>query len=340
MLHILYGPDSFSRTEAITALKHTLDTDGMLASNTNVLDAKALTFGQLTMICDAAPFLAAARLVVVDGLLARAGGRVARRGRGGAAAKLPEEWQALPAYVAAMPPTTALVLSDGDVPAENGLLEALAEHGRVRNFPRMPARALEGWIMQRAKAARVTLEPAAAKLLAESAPQDVSDGGEWHALWGLVNDLEKLSLFAGDRPVSAEDVRRLTPAAADTNVFAFVDAVVERRGDEAVRRLTGLLFAGQPPPVLLAMLARGFRQLVLYSDLAAAGARPEEIARRLNVRPEWRVQRLREQAARYRPQRLATIYDRILAADRSIKRGEADETAALELLTAELAALA
>lgn len=340
MLHILYGPDSFSRTEALTALKRGLDTDGMLASNTNVLEAKSLTLGHLTMICDAAPFLAAARLVVVDGLLARAGGRTARRGRGGAAAKLPEEWQDLPAYVAGMPATTTLVLMDGELPAESSLLAALAEHGRARNFPRMPARALESWIVQRAKSARVTLEPAAVKRLAESAPQDLSDGGEWHALWGVVNDLEKLSLFAGDRPVSSDDVRRLTPAAADTNVFAFVDAVVERRGDEAVRRLNDLLFAGQPPPVLLTMLARGYRQLVLYADLAATGARPEEIARRLGVRPEWRVQRLRDQAARYRPQRLAAIYDRILAADRSVKRGEADETAALELLTAELAALA
>ena len=34
----------------------------------------------------------------------------------------------------------------------------------------------------------------------------------------------------------------------------------------------------------------------------------------------------------------AQTYDRILQADRSIKRGETDETTALELLTAELAA--
>ena len=339
MLHILYGPDSFSRAEALAALKKSLDTDGMLASNTTPLEAKSLTLAHLQMVCDALPFLAANRLVIVEGLLARLSGRPSGRARrGGGAASLPEEWKALPDLVTRMPPTTTLALVEGDLPAETPLLVALAEHGRARNFPRMPARALEGWIAQRAKARGITLEPAALRLLAESAPQETGEDGNWHALWNVTNDLEKLALYAGTRPVTADDVRGLVAAAADTNVFAFVDAVVERRGEEALRRLTDLLMAGQPAPVLLTMLVRGYRQLVLYADLAAAGSRPEEIGRRLNL-PRWQLDRLTRQAARYQPPRLAAIYDRILHADRSVKRGDADETAAIELLTAELAAV-
>jgi DNA polymerase III subunit delta len=341
VLHIFYGPDSFSRGEALTALKKSLDTDGMLASNTNVLEAKSLTPQHLQMVCDALPFLAANRLVVVEGLLARLSGGTARRGRrgaGGTATRLPEEWAALPEMVGRMPPTTALVLLDGDLPADAPVVAALAEQGRVRTFPRLPARALEGWIAQRATALGIALDGDALRLFAESVSQETGEDGQWHALWGVVNDLEKLSLYAGRRPVSAEDVRRLVPATADTNVFAYVDAVIERRGGEALRRLSDLLFAGQPAPVLLTMLVRGYRQLVLYVDLAAAGLRPEEIGRRLHLQ-RWALDRLARQAARYRPQRLAAIYDRILQADRSIKRGEADETAALELLTAELAAV-
>ncbi|MGH2602381.1 MAG: DNA polymerase III subunit delta [Dehalococcoidia bacterium] len=339
MLHILHGPDSFSRAEAVAALKKSLDTDGMLASNINTLEARSLNPAQLQMVCDAAPFLAANRLVIVQGLLSRlSGGGVRRSRRSKAAANLPEEWQALPDRVAHMPPSTTLVLEDGDLPAESPVLTALAEHGRVRNYPRLPARALEGWIAQRAKGRGVVLDGDALRLFAESVSQETGEDGQWHALWGVVNDLEKLSLYAGRRPVSVEDVRRLVPAAADTNVFAYVDAVVERRGDEALRRLSDLLFAGQPAPVLLTMLARGYRQLLQYADLAAAGSRPEEITRRLNL-PRWQVDRLARQASRYRLPGLTAIYDRILQADRSVKRGQADETAALELLTAELAAV-
>jgi DNA polymerase-3 subunit delta len=338
VLHILYGPDSFSRAEAVATLKKSLDTDGMLASNTNTLEAKSLTPQHLQMVCDALPFLAAGRLVLVEGLLARLSGSATRRGRRGAAvAKLPEEWQSLPEFVTRMPPTTTLVFLDGDLPPDAPVVAALAEHGRVRNFPRMPAKALEPWIAQRAKSHGVALEAAALRLFAESVPQETGDDGQWHALWSVVNDLEKLSLYAGGRSITEDDVRRLVPATAETNVFAFVDSVIERRSDEALRRLSDLLFAGQPAPVLLTMLVRGYRNLVLYVDLAAAGLRPEEIGRRLNLQ-RWALDRLARQATRYRPQGLAAIYDRILQADRSIKRGESDDTTALELLTAELAA--
>jgi DNA polymerase-3 subunit delta len=338
VLHILYGPDSFSRGEAVAGLKKSLDTDGMLGSNTNALEAKSLTPQHLQMVCDAMPFLAAHRLVIVEGLLARLSGGSSRRGRrGSAAVRFPEEWQTLPELASRMPPTTTLLLLDGDLPQDAPIVVALAEHGRARNFPRMPAKALESWIAQRAKAHRVTLEADALRLFAESVPQETGDDGQWHALWGVVNDLEKLSLYAGDRAVTADDVRRLVPAMGETNVFAFVDAVIERRGDEALRRLSDLLFAGQPVPVLLTMLVRGYRNLVLYVDLAATGLRPDEIGRRLNLQ-RWALDRLSRQAVRYRPQGLVAIYDRILQADRSIKRGESDETTALELLTAELAA--
>jgi DNA polymerase-3 subunit delta len=339
MLHILHGPDSFSRAEALTALKRSLDTDGMLLSNTNVLDAKSLTFAHLVMVCGAAPFLAANRLVITDGLLARLGGRGGGRRRGKAAGpKLPEEWAGLPAAVAAMPPTTTLVLLDGALPEDSALLDALAEHGRVRAFPKLPPRSIEGWIVQRAKSARLTLEPGAAALLAQSASPDVDDAGQWHALWGLANDLEKLALYAGGRAIGVADVQALVSSAADTNIFAFVDAVLDRRGDDALRRLTDLLEAGQPPPVVLTMIVRGYRELALYTDLSAAGLRPEEIGRRLNV-PGWKLRPLTERARRYQPERLAAIYDRLLRADRSVKRGETDERTALELLTAELAAV-
>lgn len=339
MLHILYGPDSFSRTEAVSALKRGLDTDGMLVSNTNVLESKSLTLAQLMMVCDALPFLAAVRLVIVDGLLSRAGGARGGRRKAGAppAANLPEEWKEFPAYLERMPPTTTLLLIDGEVPASSPLLAALAAHGRTRTFPKQPARALEGWIVQRAKAVRIRIEPAAVSALANSAPQDLAEDGQWHALWHLTADLEKLALFAGDRTITVDDVRQMVPAAAETNVFAWVDAVIERRGDEALRRLTDLLAAGQPPPVLLTMLTRGYRHLTLYADLASASTRPDEIARQLRMQP-WLLDRLRAQASRYRLPRLIATYERILAADRSVKRGESDDTTALELLTAELSA--
>src|SRR5262249_22090325 len=139
--HVLYGVDSFSRHEAVAAVRAELDVDGMLATNTNLLDGRRLTLEELTMVCDALPFLGAHRLVHVRGLLPRADSErpaASRRvGRGGRATSVaPEDaasgWLALASYVGRMPPSTVLLLEDGEVRSTNPLLFALNGKGRLR----------------------------------------------------------------------------------------------------------------------------------------------------------------------------------------------------------------
>lgn len=339
MLHILHGPDVYSATAVLTAIKRALDSDGMLLSNTEERDARSFTFAQLTMVCDAVPFLAAARLVIVHSLLARAGGGRGGRRRANAApdAAIPEEWRPLPAYIANMPPTTTLVLLDGEVKPDNALLEVLAPLGRVQSFPRIPAKGLEPWIERQARERGIRLEPDALRLLAESVPQDLAEDGRWHGLWRAASDLDKLALWADGRVVTASDIRLHVPGAVEANIFAWVDAVVERRGPDAVRGLARLLQSGQPPAVLLTMLARGFRQIALFLDAAGMGASPSQAAAAAGA-PPFRAGPLGNQARRYRPERVAAIYQRIVNADRAIKHGDMDEVVALETLVADLAA--
>ena len=87
MLYLLHGADSFSRHEKLLELRRAHDADGMLGNNSDTFDGRRVTLGQLTMVCDAWPFLGDFRWVHVTGLLARAGqersGSSARRGRGG-----------------------------------------------------------------------------------------------------------------------------------------------------------------------------------------------------------------------------------------------------------------
>jgi hypothetical protein len=71
MLHVFFGKDSFFLRERLDELRSSLDDDGMLASNTIVLDGRKTSLAEVTAACDTVPFLAAHRLVIVEGLLAR-----------------------------------------------------------------------------------------------------------------------------------------------------------------------------------------------------------------------------------------------------------------------------
>ena len=344
MLYIFHGADSFSRHEAVAALRARLDTDGMLATNTTAIEARQLGApADLTMVCDAAPFLAACRLVHVQGLLARAeSDRPAGGRRGGRNAPAGDEaasagWLALAEYVDRMPPTTMLMLEDGDIRANNPLLAVLTGKGEIHAFRRLSVREVEGWIGERARRRGVMFDGAALRLLAESAPMDVAEDRQWHVLWGLSSEIEKLSLYATGARITEREVRRLVPAALESRAYLLADKVAERRGGEALAVLEELLAGGRPAPVLLATIAGRVRQLLLISELAAQGLPRREIADRLGVRSEWQFDRLHEQARRSPISRLESAYQRLVDTDRAIKRGRVDEVTAVELLVAELA---
>ncbi|MQC17298.1 MAG: hypothetical protein DWG82_03570, partial [Chloroflexi bacterium] len=61
--------------EALQAIRDGLDTDGALATNTTTVPGRNLTPEALIQHASAFPFLAEARLVVVEGLISSAGSR-------------------------------------------------------------------------------------------------------------------------------------------------------------------------------------------------------------------------------------------------------------------------
>ena len=71
MIRLFFGPDTFTRSEAVKQLKRELDSDGMVESNTTVLDGATISPDELRNHCNTVPFLASKRLVVVEGLIRR-----------------------------------------------------------------------------------------------------------------------------------------------------------------------------------------------------------------------------------------------------------------------------
>lgn len=337
MLHLFYGPDTFSRAEALRALKTRLDSDGMLETNTTTFDARTVKPEELMAACDTVPFLAAARLIIVEGLLGaqEAVRTPARSGRARAPKSGDASWSLLAEYVQRMPPTTELVLVDGDLRQTNGLLVALraAAAGSPgpldeRRFDALRGDALAAWIEQRVTAAGATIQARAAATLAETV------GGN---LWRLAGEIEKLALFAYGRPIEVADVRRLVSAPQTATVFQLVDAVMAGQSEDALRSVRVLLDDGAAGPYLLTMLANQFRQVLTVQDLLQRGVQRPEIANRLNVRHDFVLRKLLDQARRFPPARLEAGHARILEADLNIKRGLQDEETAVELLVADLA---
>ena len=321
MLYILFGADDFSLRGRLEELKRGWGDEESLAINTTLFEARQLTLPQLINACDAVPFLGENRLVIVEGLLSRFEPK--------AAGRYPEigEWGALGDYAPKLPPTTQLIFIDGKITKNNPLLRRLAPVSKVQEFPLLKSAKLQQWIHSQVTNCGGSISPRAVKLLTELAGEN---------LWTLANEIEKLQLYAKERRIEEEDVQQVTSYAREANIFAMVDAVVERRVPTAMQLLHQLLAEGMAPPYLLFMLTRQLRLMVQAKELSAQGLSLMEKQEQLGLSPTYPIDRLLRQCAGYSMPRLVEVYRKLLETDLAIKTGKWKDELALDLLLAEV----
>ena len=328
MLYILYGQELLARKDALDRLKENLDSDGSLVTNTTYFDAARSSPQEVIAACDTVPFLGEHRLVLVEGLLSQA----TRRGRGADDEEEPPpdagRWEPLVGYVPNMPPSSVLVLMDGDVTAKNALLKKLGPLGDVTQFKAPSERDLPGWVNMHAKKIGLQIDVPAARLLAGLIGPDT---------WMLASELDKLCAFADGETVREADVRELVSRANDQKGYFLSDAVVDGQGAKAARLLQELIDDGAALPVLLATVANRYRRIAVAKEMMARGAPGAEIARRVGVKPNFALDRLLEQASRNSWPTIRWAYDRIIQSELDFKRSLMDERVALELVVQELA---
>ncbi len=79
-------------------------------------------------------------------------------------------------------------------------------------------------------------------------------------------EIEKLSLHAGSRPVTMEDIETMVPQARTTTIFALVNALGRKDRAQALDLLDVLLREGEYLPLALSFLATQFRQALVAHE--------------------------------------------------------------------------
>jgi DNA polymerase-3 subunit delta len=328
MLYILYGQDDFSLNQVLDEIKAELGDRETVATNTTNLEGKHLTLTELRNGCDTAPFLSSHRLVIVDGLLGRFEAKQGRprSGRGKSGNGL-GEWEDLDSFIQRMPETTVIVLVDGEVKSNNPLFKKLAPLAEVKAFPLLKKEALKAWIRKRMKKEGGDITPQAVNLLAELI------GGD---LWAMDGEIQKLLLYAQERPINEDDVRQLVSCIQEANIFALVDAVAEGRTEVAQRILHRLYDDGVPPTYILVMITRQFRLIAQAIDLRKGLSRLK-IQDKLGLKSSYSLDKTLSQARLYDFEGVKRAYNKLLETDLAIKTGRYGDKLALELLVTELA---
>jgi len=170
------------------------------------------------------------------------------------------ETEALERYVGAADPQSTLVLVAADVDKGRRLTKALYKQAVVveawglkqdREFKsyELPeiARRAQAWIQREAKAAGRTIDPDAARLLAERAGADIGR---------LRADVERLLVYAGERKrLTREDAEEIASEKTSQDRWAVPNAIERGDAPAALRELALALEAGVVPYLMLGQLA-------------------------------------------------------------------------------------
>ncbi len=329
-IYVFHGDDDFSIAEALAELKQALGPAELRDVNLATFSAGAASYEEVIAASSTVPFMTPARMVVVEGLLATfegAGPRRAGRSRAGASKESAGPWAQLPDAAAGLPPTTILVFRDGPLRDGNPLLQLLKPVATVRRFSPLQREDLRLWVGERMARKGGSMSDKSTRLLTELV------GGN---LWALDAELEKLQLYAGERPVSEDDVRLLVSRAREANIFAAVDAMVEGRQAAALRELQRLLADGAAAPYILTMIVRQVRLVLLALSLKGQRMGEQELSKRLGVSSPYVLRKVQEQSQRFTTPKLTALYRQLLDADTAIKTGAGAPESVLELLVTDV----
>jgi DNA polymerase-3 subunit delta len=304
---LLLGSEATLRDRFLQPLRTSLFADPGLASlNEHRWDASRDELTDLLTHAQTAPFLADRRLVIIDHV---------------ESVKEPDQ-KSLLKCIREHSASTAWVFMTDERAAKSGWLKALGGLGKSVDCsgPFWDSE-VRGWIVKRLKDSGKNCGPGVADVLLDRV-------GKSTTLLDLA--IERLVIYCKDAPsVTPQDAEKLLGRSAEENAFEIVAAMKTRGAAAALRMVRGLRAEGSSIQEVLNPIAFQYEQLLKVKNCLTMGLPAADAARQLRMTP-YRVNQASELARRVSAERLRQDLGLLIECEEKIKRGELDETEALE----------
>ena len=319
MIRVLHGTNEFSISERVASIKEAVNAADPSGGNFTLIEASEFDAAEVLPLILTAPFFGGQNVTVIRGLLSKVDRGDIPSG---------ESWNNFVEILKKPLPISELIFTESVALRKNGRGLSLAPVAEVESFVPLRRNELNRWILDRFKKLGGGCRPGVAERLA------LFCGGDLRLLNG---EVKKLIIYADGRHVESDDVEKLTPNTSVANIFAAVDAILERKPSVAIRMLYSLLQAGETFSSILNLLARQNRLIILVSELLRENVPVSEMGDRLGVRQSFVIDKTVKQARRCNRNRVTNVHRKLLEADLSIKTGRvSNENLAVEILVAEL----
>jgi DNA polymerase-3 subunit delta len=293
-VYLIHGPERFVIESFLARLKDIVLGGPMGEFNIHSLKAKETSGSAIVGQAMELPMLSPFRLIIVED----------------ADKFLAADFERLEAYIENPSPTTVLVLVGTKFDSQRRIIIKANKKGWMHDAAALSERELASFVASRAKQRNVQLTRAAVEAVGLAIGPDRA---------ALDDAVERLGLFVGKGQVADEaEVAQVVSTVRQHSVFELVDAIGNRRVDEAMKLLGSLVVQRQEPILISTMIARHMRQLLLARIHLHLRTDERELPALLGV-PPFATKKLLAQSQKFRGNVLEAALQRLARTDLELK---------------------
>jgi len=151
-------------------------------------------------------------------------------------------------------------------------------------------------------------------------------------LLDLISEMDKIAAAAKSNHISESDIRSLITENIDTNIFAFLDAMMQRNSERALVEFHNLVKLGEEYPVIFYMIIRQVKNLLSYKILSEKNISQAEMMNKMGLSKfEFEI-KIRVYERNFSKKFLTEFYDELIKADEFFKTSSVDEIIIFETL--------
>ncbi len=321
----LYGPDTFRSRQKLNQIKEKfireVDKTGL---NIQILNGQTLEPSEFEIAVHTQPFFFFIRLVIVEDLLSKNRGQKVQK-------------EILEIINQNKLADTILVFWEseiGDTKAKksklakqrsHNLLNLLKQEKYAQPFELLNETGVKHFAQNEIKRRGQTIQPEALQLLTDLVGND---------LWQLNTELEKLSAFANQRPITVADIETLVKTKLDDDIFKLTDALGQKNKSLALKLIADQLDLGTNPGELLARITWQFKNLLLVKDFLeqnGAGYTPTRLSYQLGLHP-FVIQKTIAACRYHELTNLKKTYHQLIKIDYQLKTSQTNPELLFDLL--------
>ena len=151
------------------------------------------------------------------------------------------------------------------------------------------------------------------------------------SLLDLKTEMDKIAAHAKDKRILREDISSSITENIDTNIFKFLDAMMGRRSEEALKELHNLYKLGEPSLRIFTMIIRQVKNFLSYKILSNKNLSQADIMNKMEVK-KYEFGKIRSFEKNFTKEFLIDFYEELIRSDELFKTSSIDEKLIMETL--------